>query len=270
MSTNRRLLSLLLCLSLVFACLPAFAAAADDPTFTNMEDAAAYLRAELLNRNENVALTLRTTTAQDKNAGDLILEKAQGSGDDDLGDLLQSFNWKCEGVVQSNTYPLTYTYTFVYYDYSTYTTLDSAAEAAAHIRAALVNREPVIEFCVYLPQKPDGPYGQTLFEQALAHTGNPKEGDYLDEVIGDYRWSYRSMMDGSRYLAFYSYEVNYYKLIIEIAEEKLLLLLSHVSRVRLCATPWMAAHQTPLSLGFSRQEHWNGLPFPSPMHESEK
>ena len=44
----------------------------------------------------------------------------------------------------------------------------------------------------------------------------------------------------------------------------LLLLLSHFSRVRLCATPWMAAHQAPLSLGFSRQEHWSGLPFPSP------
>ena len=32
----------------------------------------------------------------------------------------------------------------------------------------------------------------------------------------------------------------------------------------------MPAHQAPLSLGFSRQEHWSGLPFPSPMHESEK
>ena len=50
----------------------------------------------------------------------------------------------------------------------------------------------------------------------------------------------------------------------------LLLLLSHFSRVRLCATPWTAAHQAPPSLGFSRQEHWRGLPFPSPMHESEK
>ena len=96
----------------------------------------------------------------------------------------------------------------------------------------------------------------------------------------------------------------------------LLLLLSRLSRVRLCATPEMAAHQAPLSwdspgkntgvgchfllqcmkvkhesevtqlcltlcdpidgsppgplsLGFSRQEHWSGLPFPSPMHESE-
>jgi len=32
----------------------------------------------------------------------------------------------------------------------------------------------------------------------------------------------------------------------------------------------MAAHETPLSLGFSRQEHWSGLPFPSPIDESEK
>jgi len=50
----------------------------------------------------------------------------------------------------------------------------------------------------------------------------------------------------------------------------LLLLLSRFSHVRLCVTPEMAAHQAPPSLGFSRQEHWSGLPFPSPMHESEK
>ena len=50
----------------------------------------------------------------------------------------------------------------------------------------------------------------------------------------------------------------------------LLLLLSHFSRVQLYATPEMAAHQAPPSLGFSGQEHWSGLPFPSPMHESEK
>ena len=31
-----------------------------------------------------------------------------------------------------------------------------------------------------------------------------------------------------------------------------------------------ASHQAPPSLGFSRQEHWSGLPFPSPMRESEK
>ena len=50
----------------------------------------------------------------------------------------------------------------------------------------------------------------------------------------------------------------------------LLLLLSRFSRIRLCATPETAAHQAPPSLGFSRQKHWSGLPFPSPMHESEK
>ena len=49
-----------------------------------------------------------------------------------------------------------------------------------------------------------------------------------------------------------------------------LLLLSRFSRVQLCATPETAAYQAPLSLGFSRQEHWSGLPFPSPVHESEK
>ena len=30
------------------------------------------------------------------------------------------------------------------------------------------------------------------------------------------------------------------------------------------ATPWTAAHQAPLSMGFSRQEYWSGVPFPSP------
>ena len=44
-------------------------------------------------------------------------------------------------------------------------------------------------------------------------------------------------------------------------------MLSRFSRVRLCATPQTAAHQAPSSLGFSRQEYWSGLPFPSPVHE---
>ena len=37
-----------------------------------------------------------------------------------------------------------------------------------------------------------------------------------------------------------------------------------LSHVRLFATPWTVAHQIPLSLEFSRQEYWSGLPFPSP------
>ena len=44
----------------------------------------------------------------------------------------------------------------------------------------------------------------------------------------------------------------------------LLLLLSRLICVRLCATPWSAAYQASPSLEFSRQEHWSGLPFPSP------
>ena len=44
----------------------------------------------------------------------------------------------------------------------------------------------------------------------------------------------------------------------------LLLLLSRFSRVQLCATLWTATHQAPLSMGFSRQEYWSGLPFSSP------
>ena len=41
-------------------------------------------------------------------------------------------------------------------------------------------------------------------------------------------------------------------------------MLSHFSQVRLFAILWTVAHQAPLSIGFSRQEFWSGLPFPSP------
>ena len=54
--------------------------------------------------------------------------------------------------------------------------------------------------------------------------------------------------------------------IIVSVDMLLLLLLSRFSRVWLCATPQTAAHQAPPSLGFSRQEYWSGLPFPSPMN----
>ena len=37
-----------------------------------------------------------------------------------------------------------------------------------------------------------------------------------------------------------------------------------LSPVQLFMTPWTVAHQAPLSMGFSRQEYWSGLPFPSP------
>ena len=37
-----------------------------------------------------------------------------------------------------------------------------------------------------------------------------------------------------------------------------------ISHVRLFVTPWTVAYQAPPSMGFSRQEYWSGLPFPSP------
>ena len=42
--------------------------------------------------------------------------------------------------------------------------------------------------------------------------------------------------------------------------------LSRFSRVRLLVILWTVAHQAPLSKGFSRQEYWSGLPFPSPVN----
>ena len=59
----------------------------------------------------------------------------------------------------------------------------------------------------------------------------------------------------------------------ERALEGLILAAAAAKSLQSCPTlcdPKTAAHQAPLSLGFSRQEHWSGLPFPSPMHESGK
>ena len=60
-----------------------------------------------------------------------------------------------------------------------------------------------------------------------------------------------------------TYVVNYWE--CRSSSLMALLLLSHFSRVQLCATPETAAHQAPPSLRFSRQGHWSGLPFPSPL-----
>ena len=53
-------------------------------------------------------------------------------------------------------------------------------------------------------------------------------------------------------------------LLAENLVQLLLLLLSRFSRVRLFVTLWTVAHQARQSMGFSRQEYWSGLPFPSP------
>ena len=43
-----------------------------------------------------------------------------------------------------------------------------------------------------------------------------------------------------------------------------------LSRVQLLATPWTAAYQAPLSMGFSRQEYWSGMPLPFPLTTNGK
>ena len=50
------------------------------------------------------------------------------------------------------------------------------------------------------------------------------------------------------------------ELVAHLPSGLLLLLLSHFSCVQLFLTPWTVAHQAPLSMGFSRQEYWSGLP----------
>ena len=58
--------------------------------------------------------------------------------------------------------------------------------------------------------------------------------------------------------------------VIVMISQMWLLLLSHVSRVRLCETPWTAAHQAPLSMGVSRKEYWSGSPVPSPTDVTQR
>ena len=73
--------------------------------------------------------------------------------------------------------------------------------------------------------------------------------------------------DSARLLWGIAFILFHWRLNFSMGQDTMLLLLSHFSRVRLCVTPQTAAPQAPPSLGFSRQEHWSGLPFPSPLHE---
>ena len=51
---------------------------------------------------------------------------------------------------------------------------------------------------------------------------------------------------------------------VKVLNSHLVCVLSHFSHVQLFATSWTVAHQAPLSMGFFRQESWNGLSFPPP------
>ena len=93
----------------------------------------------------------------------------------------------------------------------------------------------------------------------LSYKGSPCV--YIKEYIYSFRFFSIILLQVTEY-SFLGYIVGPYWLFY--------ICCCHFSRVRLFATPQTAAHQAAPSLGFSRQEHWSGLPFPSPMHESEK
>ena len=56
----------------------------------------------------------------------------------------------------------------------------------------------------------------------------------------------------------------YFQIDLFLKELYIYIYMKSLSRVRLFATLWTVAHQAPQSTGFSRQEYWSGLPFPSP------
>jgi len=64
-------------------------------------------------------------------------------------------------------------------------------------------------------------------------------------------------------------DIRWFKSKIKVNKTGKRTMLSHFSHVWLCATHRRQPTKAPPSLGFSRQEHWSGLPFPSPMHQSE-
>ena len=90
---------------------------------------------------------------------------------------------------------------------------------------------------------------------------------FMDKEMatGKVKWLAQSRMAGKwqtrTRVCDWTSSINFSVLLPTTTFTVLLLLLSHFRHVRLCVTP---------SLGFSRQEHWSGLPFPSPMQKSEK
>ena len=94
------------------------------------------------------------------------------------------------------------------------------------------------------------------------------DGNLLYFILAAY--SHKISLNGTHICAFYYMYIRYNNMHHIVILHIMILLLSHFSRVRLCVTPQTSAHQALLPLGFSRQENWSGLPFPSPMHKSEK
>ena len=61
-----------------------------------------------------------------------------------------------------------------------------------------------------------------------------------------------------------SYLIMFHKLVYKLRASKVKVKVKFLGRVRLFVTLWTVAYQVPPSMGFSRQEYWSGLSFPSP------
>ena len=94
--------------------------------------------------------------------------------------------------------------------------------------------------------------------------------NFLWKMFRKFTWTWQSFLYPQSCHEWSSMQENILSYDWVIKDNLLLLLLSRFSRVRLRATPQTAAHQALPSLEFSRQEHWSGLPLPSPLCESEK
>ena len=86
-----------------------------------------------------------------------------------------------------------------------------------------------------------------------------------------FKWT--NSIDNNSILQYYSLLNSYYEQVLFQVLYLFYLILTIIlfnvnvkslSRVRLFATPWTVAYQAPLSMGFSRQQYWSGLPFLSP------
>ena len=90
---------------------------------------------------------------------------------------------------------------------------------------------------------------------------NPMDGGAWGATVHGVTKCWTGLTDFT--FTFYSTFTEPEPVILSVSEVKSL------SRVRLFVTPWTVAHQAPLSMGFSRQEYWSGLPFPSPGESSQ-
>ena len=110
-------------------------------------------------------------------------------------------------------------------------------------------------------------------EVILASTSIPsRTASYLSALFSAFRclvWVTLPTEDNLHSISQFAVQRIFYRTAIKNVDSHSLLL-SRFSHVRFCVTPYTATHQAPPSLVFSRQEHWSGLPLPSPMHEIEK